>query len=139
MKSENTQNAITRFIDQVAEVLPAEPEKLIRMEVAPMRGSDLKLTGIRDFKGKPIQDLEIYQIDVPVYEGTWIQGHVDPVNIGQYAVPKYVDHRRELRLSYLKHGLQGIYSYLGKYMAEKEVDKVRKTFMRINGKVKASI
>lgn len=122
-------NAITKFIDQISTRLPYEVE-ILGVEKSPMFGFELKLTGVKDVDGKPIEDGKLYTIDVPVYRGREFKNSLTDEYWHEVG---FTDHRKQLRDVYLSKGLLGVYSYLRKYMAPSEVEKVQKYFMQING------
>jgi hypothetical protein len=126
------ESSLNKFIEKVSKVLPDEVE-LLQVDKAPMFGFELKLTGVKSFKGEPIKDGVVYEIEVPVYKGIMVEHHVDGDTVHTPAV-RYTDHKHLLRIAYMKNGLYGIYNYLGKYMAPDQVDKVKKYFMHAHGK-----
>lgn len=113
--------SIDRFVKEIAARLPEKVEH-VRDDITYMPGSELKLTGIKSFRGKPIEDDVLYEISVPV-----VKGKFD----GSQPVIKRVDHEQELRRAYLAKGLPGIYSYLAPYLSSESLKRVKDTFMKV--------
>jgi len=67
-------------------------------------GRDLKLTGHKEVEGEPIEDHKRYRIPTPVV----IQ----------------VDHRRKLRLAWLRGGKSAVRFYLKDFLSESDLNKV---------------
>lgn len=87
------------------------PEKeLVRNDITYFPGAELKLTGIKNWKGKPLQDDLTYPIEVPVV--------------------KYFHHEKNMRLAWLKSGLQGIYTYLEPFIGPDHLKNLKHSFMQ---------
>lgn len=93
---------IDEFIDKVAPKL-AMP---VRPAWEKMKGSELRLTGYKEVRGKPIEDHKIYTIPAP------------------YSVK--VDHNKKLRLAWLRGGKLAVKTYLAKFLKKDELQKVMK-------------
>lgn len=95
--------SIDEFIDIVAPKLKMSVVK----GYDNIKGSELKLTGYKEVKGKPIEDHVMYKIPTPII------------------VP--VDHRWKLKLAWLRGGKPAVKTYLSKFLTAavlKEVIKV---------------
>lgn len=117
---------IESFIDQMADKLPMQFEHL-RNDITHITGRELLLTGETHKNGKPIDITATYEMEVPVIKGT--------MNEDGFPVPKAIDHRHLMRLAWLRHGLRGIYSYLGDYLTIDQLDQVKDFFMKRNEKL----
>jgi hypothetical protein len=113
---------IDKFINEIAPRLPFNP-KIIRYDKTAFTGAELKLTGVTEYKGEPIQDDKAYVLDVPVYEARME---------GDQPVIKSPDHREELRKVFITKGLIGVYGYLRPYLSEASLKQVQDHFMKIN-------
>jgi hypothetical protein len=91
---------IDDFIKIVSPKLSMPVEKSFEI----MKGSELKLTGYKEVKGKPIEDDKTYRIPSPVV----IQ----------------VDHKWKLTLAWLRGGKPAVRTYLSKYLKAKDLEKV---------------
>lgn len=117
--------SIDQFVKEVASRLPEQVE-LVRNDKTWILGSELKLTGVTEFRGKPIQDDLAYELEVPVYQGKF-EMHGDQMT----PTIRRADHEQELRRAYLAYGLPGIYSYLTPYLSKQSLQRVKDTFMRV--------
>lgn len=118
MEKLNMENIIL----DLAKALPEH--EMIRKDVVAMTGKDLKLTGVKNYKGEKLNDDTIYPIDVPVFKAIKLQDG-EPVL-------KVIDHRHHLRTAWLRNGLKGIFEYLEKYMTADQIFKIKKYFIRIS-------
>lgn len=107
-------------IQDFAKVLPEH--EMVRTEISYIKGSELKLTGVKNFKGEPLQDDFLYQLDVPVLAATRLEDGKP--------VLKIIDHKHRLRVAWLKYGLQGMYNYLEPYIGAKQLAMVKQKFMK---------
>jgi hypothetical protein len=89
----------TEFVEKVSGKLKMP----VKRTYEEMLGKDMKLTGYTEVKGEPIKDDVVYRIPVPVV-----------VN---------VDHKKNLRTQFLRHGKQGVRNYMKKFMKEADVEK----------------
>lgn len=87
--------------------------KSVRSELVYFTGRELRLTGVKDYKGEPLQNDAAYGIEIPVLQ---------PMN-----------HKKNLRAAWLKGGLQGIYNYLEPYLGQDQLKRVKDFMMRANG------
>lgn len=125
---------IDHFINLIADKLPEY--EFLRMEETFMTGRELKLTGVKNYKGKPIQDDATYSIELPVMKGMVEMLEYQGMKVENH-IPKPIDHKQLLRKEWLAHGLPGIYKYLGKYLTPEALIQVKNTFMKVstnNGK-----
>lgn len=98
--------SIDEFIDTVA------PLKMpVRKSYETMRGSELKLTGYKEVKGKPIEDDKNYKIPTPA------------------TVP--VDHKQKLRLAWLRGKQAAVRTYLERILKPSELDEVTKVIWNL--------
>lgn len=102
---------INKHIRELAVELPYF--EFIRMDHSWMLGAYLKLTGVKDFKGEPIEDLELYQIEVPVLKKLTTEHH-----------------EQSMRTAYLIKGLPGLYEYLSRYLTTAQLQMIKNYFMR---------
>ncbi len=119
---------IHQFIDLITEKLPEY--EYIRTDTTCMSGRELKLTGVKNFHGQPIDDHETYSIDLPVMKGMMVEQDVEGMKIETH-IPKPIDHRQRMRKEWLAHGLQGIYKYLEQYLDAGQMSMVKNTFMKV--------
>lgn len=98
---------VDKFIDQMAPKLPART--FMRMDVTYITGAELKLTAVKSYKGKPLEDNKVYELDCPV--------------------EKVHNHKFRMRLAFLREGFIGLSSYLEKYLTPNSVVKFRQRFM----------
>jgi hypothetical protein len=91
-------------IDEFIKIVAPKLKMPVVRSFETMKGSDLKLTGYKEVKGKPIDDHKIYKIPTP-------------------AVVK-VNHERKLRLAWLRGGRQAVRNYLNRYFKVDDVTKV---------------
>lgn len=124
---------IDKFVKAIAARLPEKVEH-IRNDKTFILGSELKLTGVKEFNGEPIQDDLAYEIEVPVYAGKFETEYQKRDDGTAYPIHtptiKRADHEQELRRAYLAKGLPGIYSYLKPYLSEESLQRVKDTFMK---------
>lgn len=118
---------LDRFVKEIAVRLPEQREH-VRNDKTLILGADLKLTGVKEFRGKPIEDNVAYELEVPVYKGKF-ESAGDGV---MYPTIKRADHEQELRRAYLAKGLPGIYSYLAPYLSKESLQQVKDTFMKVS-------
>lgn len=112
---------IESFINQMADKLPMEFQH-VRTDVTHITGAELKLTGETHKMGKPIDPTATYEMEIPVIKGM--------MNEDGFPVPKVIDHKHLMRLAWLKHGLNGLYSYLGDYLTQSQLLQVKAFFMK---------
>src|SRR5687768_10957140 len=98
---------IDKFVKKIAARLPERTE-LVRNDKTLIAGSELKLTGVKEFKGKPIQDDLVYELEVPVMKGKFephLRVKADGT-VSEVLIPtiKRADHEQELRRAYLAKG-----------------------------------
>lgn len=101
---------IDEFIETVAPKLAMPVKKTWDT----MTGRELKLTGYKEIKGKPIEDHKIYKIPVPVSEK--------------------VDHKKKLRLAWLRGGKPALRTYLERILKPADLKKVTPVIWRLNQK-----
>lgn len=99
---------IESFISQISDRLP--PFKQVGNDVEYYFGKELKLTGVSHFKGVPLDDNEIYSVDMPILQS--------------------IDHKTALRNAWLRNGLQGIYNYIQPYIGMEQLNLVKQHFMK---------
>jgi len=114
---------IESFINQMADKLPMQFQH-VRTDITHISGAELLLTGETHKNGKPIDATATYEMEVPVIRGQ--------INEDGFPIPKAIDHRHLLRLAWLRHGLHGIYSYLGDYLTIEQLDQIKVFFMKRN-------
>jgi hypothetical protein len=100
---ESIEHIIKTFADKLPEFENVGQEKVY------YSGKELKLTGVTSFKGKPLKEDRAYGIKVPIL--------------------KPIDHHTNLRLAWLKGGLQGLYNYLYPHISEEQMKMVQYYFM----------
>lgn len=98
---------LDKFIAQMAPKLPERSR--IRMDITYITGAELKLTGFKDYKGKPLVDDTVYELDVPV--------------------EKVHNHKFRMRLAFLRYGMQGVYEYLENYLKPDSLLLFKQRFM----------
>lgn len=104
------QPPITRLIELIAPRLPIY--KVVGKDVTYFTGSDLRLTGVKDFHGAPLEDDKAYSIVMPrIY---------------------YHNHEHKMRLAWLANGLTGVYDYLAPFLSEASLNKLRNQFMHVS-------
>lgn len=101
---------IDKFIQQMSLKLPERT--FIRMDVTYITGAELKLTAIKDYKGKPLEDEKVYELDCPV--------------------EKVHDHLFRMRLAFLRQGYIGLANYLEKYLTLESFEKFKQRFLFVN-------
>lgn len=94
--------SIDEFVDTVAPKLKMP----VRKSYDTIRGGELKLTGYGEVKGKPIEDDKFYKIPVPIIEE--------------------VDHKKKLRLAWLRGGKPSLRTYLGRILKPADLNKMTK-------------
>jgi hypothetical protein len=109
-----------QVINDFVNVLPQH--EMVGTEVMPFTGKDLKLSGIKTFKGEPLKDDTIYPLDVPVLTATCLEDG-EPVL-------KVIDHKHKMRVAWLTGGLRGFYQYLEQYLSAEQLTAVKKHFMK---------
>ena len=91
-------------IDEFIEIVVPKLKMPVAKSYENMKGSDLKLTGYTEVKGKPIEDEKIYRIPTPVVV--------------------HVDHRWKLKLAWLRGGRAAVRTYLSKFIPAEALEKV---------------
>jgi hypothetical protein len=71
--------------------------------------------------GEAIDPDGSYEIEVPIYKGTIVNGE---------AVNKPIDHKYKMRLAWLKSGQQGLFNYLRDYLTSSQMDQMKLFFMK---------
>lgn len=104
------QPPITRLIELLTPRLPLY--KVVGEDVTYFTGSELLLTGVKDFKGEPLERDKAYGISMP--------------RIQLY------NHAHKMRLAWLAHGLTGVYDYLAPFLSEASLNKLRNQFMHVS-------
>lgn len=107
------------FINKMADKLPEFEH--VDNEKTWISGREMLLTGLKMQSGEPIDPDGSYEIEVPIYKGAMINGE---------AVNKPIDHRYKMRLAWLKHGQQGLFSYLRDYLTEAQMNQMKFFFMK---------
>lgn len=104
------QPPITRLIELITPKLPLY--KVVGRDDTFFSGRELLLTGVKDFKGKPIMKDHTYTIDMPrIY---------------------FYNHERNLRIAWLAKGLQGAYDYLEPFMSPESLLKLKNRLMHVS-------
>ena len=91
-------------IDNFIEIVVPKLKMPVKKGFDKMKGSDLKLTGFKEVKGEPIEDHKIYKIPAPIVV--------------------HVDHRKKLRLAWLRGGKPAVRTYLEKFLKAEQLEKV---------------
>jgi len=112
--------SIDTIIDALAEKLPIMLDH-VRDDRTFILGRELLLGGFKKFHGETIDPLATYQMDVPVVKGEIVDGTVSP---------KIIDHKRLLKLAWLRNGLPGLYSYLAPYLTAEQLTTIKDYFMK---------
>lgn len=116
---------IDRFVREIAAKLPEEREQ-VGKEKTYIMGRELKLTGVKEFRGEPIEDDVAYELEVPIFKGKFEPDHTGALR----PAIRTTDHEQELRRAYLAKGLPGIYAYLKPYLSEESLQRLKQTFMQ---------
>lgn len=99
---------VREFISVIAKKLPVFQH--VGNDYTYISGAELKLTGIKEFAGKPLVDDHSYQLEVPVY--------------------KRLKHEAKIKREFLVKGFSGLYAYLAPYLSEAQMNEVMHHFMR---------
>jgi hypothetical protein len=83
-------------IDEFIEIVYPKLKNDVAVTKDDIKGDELMLTGITEVKGKKVEKGKQYKIDVPVVV--------------------VVDHRRKLRLAYIRGGRLAVGNYLSRYL-----------------------
>ena len=100
---------IEKFIDLIAQRLPDFTR--IGTDTFFFSGKELKLTGVKEFKGKALVDSDTYGVDFPRL--------------------KKMNHRKKMRDAWLANGMQGVYDYIEPYIGYEQLEKVKSHFMKV--------
>lgn len=107
--------SIDEFIKIVAPKLKLPTKKVYDHIV----GSELRLTGVKDVKGKPIEDSKTYKM----------LEHIEIVDW---------DHERKLKLAWLRGGKLAVKTYLKKWLTEKQVELIIGTLPKTEKEIEQS-
>lgn len=106
------QPPITRLIELITPRLPLY--KVVGQDITYFTGSELMLTGVKDFKGEPLERDKAYSITMP--------------RIHLY------NHEHKMRIAWLAGGLQGVYEYLTPFLSEASINTLRNQFMHVSSR-----
>ena len=101
---------ITRLIELLTPRLPLY--KVVGNDVTYFTGSELMLTGIKEFHGEPLERDKAYSINMPrIY---------------------YHNHEHKMRQAWLASGLTGVFDYLAPFLSEASLMTLRNQFMHVS-------
>lgn len=101
-------------IDEFIETVAPKLKMPVKKSWETMTGRELKLTGYKEIKGKPIEDHKLYKIPVPL-----------TVN---------VVHKKKLRLAWLRGGPPAIRTYLERILKPDDLKKITPVIWSLNQK-----
>lgn len=101
-------------IDEFIETVAPKLKMPVKKSWETMTGSELKLTGYKEIKGKPIEDHKLYKIPVPA--------------------TIEINHKKKLRLAWLRGGPPAIRTYLERILTAADLKRITPVIWKLNRK-----
>jgi hypothetical protein len=99
-------------IDQFIDIVSGKLANKVVKHYEWMRGSDLKLTGYKEVRGKPIEDHIFYKIPVPV--------------------EIKIDHKKKLQMAWITKGRAGVRAYVSRYIPKGKEESLELVMLQLD-------